>query len=378
MSRAHGATVAEFCAEPLPADVRKALDRLGRATDVRHVAVMPDVHLSKEVCIGVAVATTRRLYPAAVGDDIGCGMAALGLGCEAGRLGEESARTLLAGLRRRVPTLRHPGRSAGPLPPELEEHRLSQPSLESEKKRTAALQLGTLGRGNHFVEFQEDDQGALWLMVHSGSRSLGQSIRQCHERRARRDEGGLAWLDADDELGRAYLDDLQWALSYAEANRRRIVDQVVALVAQHLDAQAAPGTLVTCTHNLVRRESIGDQELWVHRKGAISARAGEPGIIPGSMGSPSFHVEGRGAAEALYSSSHGAGRALSRSEARRRISPREFERHMHGVWYDRRLAPRLRDEAPGAYKDIGAVMRAQRSLTRIVRRLRPLLCYKGV
>lgn len=117
---------------------------------------------------------------------------------------------------------------------------------------------------------------------------------------------------------------------------------------------------------------------WVHRKGAISARAGEPGIIPGSMGSPSFHVEGRGVAEGLYSSSHGAGRALSRSEARRRISLREFERRMHGVWYDRHLAPRLRDEAPGAYKDIGAVMRAQRSLTRVVRRLRPLLSYKGV
>lgn len=378
MSRSgDGAPLASWTAEPPPADVQKALKRLARADDVRHVAVMPDVHLSKDVCIGVAVATVSRIYPAAVGDDIGCGMAALGFDCEAEALDESAARAILRDLRQVVPTLRHSGGASPPLPDELEERPLSLPGLESEKRRTAPIQLGTLGRGNHFVEFQEDEAGRLWLMVHSGSRSMGQGVRRRHERHAQAGKGGLRWFDSAGDAGRAYLADVAWALDYAAANRRRILDQVVALVAAHLGAGSAAGTLVTCTHNHVRRETVGDEELWVHRKGAISARPGEPGVIPGSMGSASFHVEGRGVAAALHSSSHGAGRVMSRSEARHRISQRDFEREMRGVWYDRRLAPRLRDEAPGAYKDIGAVMRAQRPLTRIIRRLRPLLSYKG-
>jgi len=371
------APLTEWCAEPPPADVRRALKRLARAGDVRRVAVMPDVHLSKDVCIGVAAATTTRIYPAAVGDDIGCGMAALGFSCAGDALDEAAARALLHGLRERVPTLRHPPGATPRLPAELEERPLTETALESEKRRTAPIQLGTLGRGNHFVEFQEDEAGRLWLMVHSGSRSLGQAVRRRHERHAHAGKGGLRWFDATEDAGRAYLADLDWALDYAEANRRRILDQVVALVAEHLGARPDEDTLVTCTHNHVRRETIDGEELWVHRKGAISARSGEPGIIPGSMGSASFHVEGRGLAAALHSSSHGAGRVMSRTEARQRISLRELERDMRDVWYDTRLAHRLRDEAPAAYKEIGAVMRAQRSLTRIVRRLRPLLSYKG-
>ncbi|HEX6884603.1 MAG TPA: RtcB family protein [Planctomycetota bacterium] len=366
-----------FLAEPPPSDVRAALERLARAGDVRRVAVMPDVHLARDVCVGVAVATTRRIYPAAVGDDIGCGMAALHLGCEAERLDDDSAQAMLADLRRAVPTLRQPGSGGHALPEALAERSLSLPALESEKRRTAARQLGTLGRGNHFVEFQADDEGALWLMLHSGSRSMGQAVRHKHEPRATGREAGLAWFDAEDEAGRAYLADMVWALEFAEVNRRRILERVSALAEQRLGARPDEATLLTCNHNHVRRERIGDEDLWVHRKGAIPARAGEPGIIPGSMGAASYHVEGRGHEEALHSSSHGAGRAMSRSEARQRISLRTLERELRGVWYDQRLAPRLRDEAPGAYKEIGAVMRAQRELTRIVRRLRPLLSYKG-
>ena len=138
-----------------------------------------------------------------------------------------------------------------------------------------------------------------------------------------------------------------------------------------------PETLVTCHHNHVRREVHGGEELVVHRKGAIHVPAGELGIVPGSMGSPSFHVAGRGCPEALDSSAHGAGRLLSRTDARKSVSVRDLERQMQGVWFDHRAADRLRDEAPSAYKDVTAVMRAQRDLVRIVRRLEPLLSYKA-
>jgi tRNA-splicing ligase RtcB len=135
---------------------------------------------------------------------------------------------------------------------------------------------------------------------------------------------------------------------------------------------------VECHHNFIRRETHLGEALWVHRKGAVPAALGEAGIIPGSMGAASFHVEGRGCEEALCSSAHGAGRAMSRDAARRAIPVRELERQMRGVWFDRRRAALLRDEAPGAYKDVHAVMRAQRELTKVVRMLRPVLSYKGV
>lgn len=151
----------------------------------------------------------------------------------------------------------------------------------------------------------------------------------------------------------------------------------VGLIGELFGAAALPGSELFCNHNHVRAEQHHGERLWVHRKGAISAGDGEVGIIPGSMGSASSHVLGRGCAEALRSSSHGAGRCLSRSEARRRITVREMARQLHGIWYDHRGAAALREEAPGAYKDIEQVMRAQRELTRIVRRLRPRLCYKG-
>jgi tRNA-splicing ligase RtcB len=144
-----------------------------------------------------------------------------------------------------------------------------------------------------------------------------------------------------------------------------------------LDCSPEPATLITCNHNHVRRELHFGEELLVHRKGAIHVSPGGAGIVPGSMGSPSFHVEGRGCPDALDSSAHGAGRLLTRTEARRSVSRRDLARQMHGVWYDHRIEDRLRDEAPAAYKDIGSVMRAQSALVRIVRRLEPLLSYKA-
>lgn len=367
-----------WLAEPLPPDVASALDRLARTEDVRRVAVMPDVHLSRDVCTGTVLATGHRLFPQAVGSDVGCGMAALRFDAPADLLDEGRAARLLAGLYRVVPAMRHPRATLREqLPGPLAQAALSHPSLEKLKHRDGRVQFATLGRGNHFLEFQADEGGALWVTVHSGSRALGQTLNTHHLRQARPANTGLLYLDAASEAGRAYFQDVEWACRYAEASRRAMLDAVAALMDDLYGVAADPGSVLHCHHNHLRRETHFGEELWVHRKGAVSARDGEPAIIPGSMGAASFHVTGRGHAEALCSSSHGAGRRLSRTEARAAISTRELERQLREVWFDHRQADRLRDEAPGAYKDIHAVMRAQRDLTRIVRRLQPVLSYKG-
>jgi tRNA-splicing ligase RtcB len=289
-----------------------------------------------------------------------------------------TAAAVLVGLQRAIPALRHPG-SPGehPLPPALADRPLSAPSLQSEQRRTAGLQLGTLGRGNHFIEMQADDDDRLWLMVHSGSRAIGTAIRDHHDAVAAPIGAGLRGLVADSPAGAAYLADVQWALDYAAESRAHMVTRAADIFKRCFNGHVCMDTWISCHHNFVRRELHGDEALWVHRKGAVSAREGELGIVPGSMGTPSYHTCGRGEASGLCSSAHGAGRVLGRGEARRLIRAADVVAQMGGVWFDHRAADALRDEAPAAYKDIGAVMRAQRELTRVVRRLRPVLSFKA-
>jgi tRNA-splicing ligase RtcB len=374
-----GAVVRQWLPGPLPKDVVIALDRLARTDDVHYVAVMPDVHLAHDVCTGTVLATKRLLYPGAVGHDIGCGMAAMRFDCAAAILADEKAAgQLLAWLYRTVPAIRHPRQSLREkLPDALVDAPLSHPGLEKLKARDGRAEFATLGRGNHFIEFQTDDDGSLWLMIHSGSRALGQAINERHLGKARPANTGLLCLDAESADGRAYLADLAWACRYADASRSEMAEAVIDLMAKLFGVSADRPSFFSCNHNHVRRETHASEEFIVHRKGAISAAEGEAGIIPGSMGTVSFHVSGRGHDEALGSSSHGAGRRLSRSQAFKTIRAGDFQRQMHGVWFDHRLTDKLRDEAPAAYKDINAVMRAQKELTRIERRLRPILSYKG-
>jgi tRNA-splicing ligase RtcB (3'-phosphate/5'-hydroxy nucleic acid ligase) len=264
------------------------------------------------------------------------------------------------------------------LPARLASDALSAPHLEAFKSKESACQLGTLGRGNHFVELQADDAGRLWLMLHSGSRGVGQAIRDHHLAKGTVGRSGLRFLESDSLEGGAYLSDMIWALAYADASRRAMVAVVCEVVQRVLGVGADEATYIACNHNHVRREIHDGEALWVHRKGAMSAAAGEQGLIPGSMGTRSFHVEGRGCLDALSSSAHGAGRSLSRTEARRSLSTKDVARELRGVWFDHRLTAGLREESPSAYKDIDAVLRAQHELVRIVRRLRPVLCFKGV
>ncbi len=379
------APIAAWLDEPFDPTVRRALDRLARAPDVVRIAVMPDVHLAQDVCVGVALATRHTIYPQAVGNDIGCGMAAVALATDAPELLDRANRAhLLAALREAVPIMRHASRAAAaPLPLDLlcgENGRpaLSAPALATLAERSGRVELGTLGRGNHFLELQEEETGRLWLMVHSGSRGMGPAIGHHHARAATPVAGGLYALAAETDAGQSYLADLDWARRYAEHSRRRMLSAAAAWIELRFGAAPCWESYLSCDHNHVRQEQHAGAMLWVHRKGAISAAENEPGIIPGSMGTESAHTRGRGASDALASSSHGAGRVLSRTEARRRIGPRQLAAQMRTVVYDARLATRLCEEAPAAYRDLTAVLRAQRALTRTIRRLRPLLVYKGV
>ncbi len=374
------AAVRTWLIEPLSPEVRRAIERLARAPDVCRIAVMPDVHLAGGVCVGNVLATNRLVYPQAVGADIGCGMAAVAFHAEAAVVGAETvARSILGELRGAVPLMRHSSLAASPSMPEsLNESPLSHPVLDARAEREGRVEFGTLGRGNHFLEFQADDEGRLWLMVHSGSRVMGQYITEWHARNATKSGGGLFCLDSEEQTGREYLSDVTWARRYGDRSRRWIIQATTELLSRLLGVAADWDSLITCDHNHVQREDHGGQVLWVHRKGANEAAEGQPGIIPGSMGTWSVHAVGRGGPEALRSSSHGAGRRLSRHEARRQISSRRLSRELEGVWFDERAAAGFREEAPSAYKDIEAVLRTQRDLVRVVRRLRPVLVYKGV
>jgi tRNA-splicing ligase RtcB len=361
------ATLRVWSAEPLTAEVARSAERLRHWDDVRHVVLLPDVHLANDVCVGAVVATTHRIYPAAVGSDIGCGMATVALDTTAELLEDERrAGRLLAALYRHVPSNRHATRRDLPL--ELESSPLSHPTLRTLSQRDGRVQLGTLGRGNHFLEFQVDADQRLWVTVHSGSRGVGQAITRHHTRECR-PGSGLVSLDAHSEAGQAYLADVDWGRRYASANRLAMLRAVEAILESEFATAVDWNTLIHSDHDHVRRE--------VHRKGAQPAAAGEAGIIPGSMGTATYHVEGRGCPEALQSCSHGAGRELSRSDARQSIGVGALERQMQGVWFDHRRSADLRDEAPSAYKNIEPVLRAQSDLVKIRRRLTPRLCYKG-
>jgi tRNA-splicing ligase RtcB len=340
--------------------VRLAIERLATAGDVARVAVMPDVHLAEEVCVGVALATHGRIYPAAIGGDVGCGVDAIPLGAPVEALRPVAPR-LLAALQRAIPVERGSG---GLLDLPWSDGRLSRLA-----EREGRAQLGTLGSGNHFIELAGDDADELWLLVHSGSRCLGPALQRLHLEGAALDPSGLRYVQG--EARGPLLADLDSAERWAAANRAELRRRALEALGEHFALR--PGLLTTCCHNHVRQEG----GLWVHRKGAIPAGEGVEGVIPGSMGACSYLVEGRGRAEALWSSSHGAGRQLSRSEAGERIRPRDLAAQMQGVCYDQARARQLVDEAPGAYKDIGKVMKAQRELTRVTSRLRPLLNHKG-
>jgi tRNA-splicing ligase RtcB len=354
-----------------------------------HVAVMPDVHVGKGATVGSVIALRGAVAPAAVGVDIGCGMAAVKTNLSASELPDD-LHGLRLGIEKAVPVGRGAHKSAAwsEASPTLAERgralmeRFStlEPGVKREAER-ASLQVGTLGGGNHFIEVCLDTENAVWLMLHSGSRHIGAALAALHMERARKlfrnealPDRDLAVFLAGTPPFEAYRRDLFWAQEYAALNRAVMLDRLEHVVRGFFPHVAFEAP-ISCHHNYVAEEQHFGEELLVTRKGAIRAGRGELGIIPGSMGAKSFIVRGKGNPLSFESASHGAGRRMSRTQAKKAFTLADLERQTHGV--ECRKDAGVIDEAPKAYKDIERVMEHQSDLVEIVAELKQVVCVKG-
>jgi tRNA-splicing ligase RtcB len=359
------------------------------------VAVMPDVHLGKGATVGSVIPTKGAIIPAAVGVDIGCGMAAMRTTLRAKDL-PDSLAYLRASIERSVPVGNGAGGEHRRLPDSIETQ-LSQSGLfarlEAIKRKHRQIridkvdrQLGTLGGGNHFIEICLDESDAVWVMLHSGSRGTGNLIGTYFIERAREKlmtrtlgfhvpDRDLAFFMEGEPLFDDYVEAVSWAQDYARANREAMMARVLHDMRRQLPRFQLEKMAVNCHHNYVQREEHFGESLLVTRKGAVSARAGELGIIPGSMGAKSYIVRGKGNPDSFCSCSHGAGRAMSRGAAKQRITLKQHREATAHV--ECRKDQGVLDESPAAYKDIDAVMAAQRDLVEVVHTLRQVVCVKG-
>jgi tRNA-splicing ligase RtcB (3'-phosphate/5'-hydroxy nucleic acid ligase) len=371
-------------ADRMDARSERALKRLARwGRFGGPIAVMPDVHSAGDVCVGTVLATADTVLPGAVGEDLGCGMQVRALDVDARGLSRPLLQRWVRAVLERIPV----GSRFHPVPQELpsrlRQFSLSTRTLEHRKEWLAPRHVGTLGGGNHFVELQSDTHGKLWLTVHSGSRGIGAAIASHHARAARDGSTGpharLGALELNSPAAEAFWSDLSWTLDFAEENRRQMAETALAVLADVLGAPPIELDRMDSPHNIIARELQPEgRTLVIHRKGAMRAGRGERGIVPGSMGTASYLVEGLGDPLSYASCSHGAGRKMARGEAHRQISPAEFRRQMGNVVFPESRDPRaLLDEAPSAYKDIRTVLNQQRDLIRPLLRLEPLAVVKG-
>jgi tRNA-splicing ligase RtcB len=362
-----------------------------------HVAVMPDVHLGKGATVGSVIATRGAIVPAAVGVDIGCGMMAVRTSLIAQDLPDSLARLRL-GIEAAVP---HGGiglkggwkdgvpnavgrRFAGSgLADGLKRLEEKHPSLRNAQSVT---HLGSLGGGNHFIEICLDEEQRVWAMLHSGSRGIGNRIGTFYIARAREalerrqltrplPDRDLAWLEEGEPLFEDYVEAVAWAQEFARHNREVMMAAVLGVMRNQLPPFRAEKMAINCHHNYVARETHFGAAVWVTRKGAVRAGAGDLGIIPGSMGAKSYIVRGKGNALSFSSCAHGAGRRMSRGEAKRRFTLADHAAATSAV--ECRKDQGVIDETPMAYKDIDAVMAAQADLVDIVHTLRQVVCVKG-
>ncbi len=344
----------------------------------RWIALMPDCHQGFGMPIGGVLTTDGMVIPNAVGVDIGCGMAAVRTSLTA--MDIETRKRIMGAIRQQVPV-------------GFNHHRTAQdwdgfdraPDLPVIQRELASArrQLGTLGGGNHFIELQQGDDGRVWIMLHSGSRNFGLQVARTYHARAQElcarwcsalPDRDLAFMPADSPDGREYLAAMEYCLDFAQANRQLMLQRIIAIVREATGA--ATDAAVNIHHNYAARETHYGHEVLVHRKGATRATAGLRGIIPGSMGTASYIVEGLGNPESFMSCSHGAGRRMGRKEATRTLDMRAEQEKLAGIVHGLRTPADL-EEAPGAYKDIDAVMAQQRDLVRIAVRLTPLAVVKG-
>jgi RNA-splicing ligase RtcB len=350
-----------------------------------HLALMPDAHLGKGATIGSVIPTESAVIPSAVGVDIGCGMAARRLDLTQDDLPDgldawisEMEATVPAGL----------GRWHGaPSDAALEWFAANPPPPTLDDERKAASQLGTLGSGNHFIELATDEDSRIWILLHSGSRGGGNKLATMHTKTARKLHEGLgtrledpelAWLQEGTPEFDAYIRDLRWSQAFARENRRLMLLSTHRALERVLGREVATADEVNCHHNFTEREQHDGREVWVTRKGAIRARVGDRGLIPGAMGQRSYVIRGLGNAAAYESCAHGAGRRMSRRQARKQLSIDSFAEAMGVAAWQHASAQALLDEHPSAYKPIDVVMRDQADLVEIEHELHGIANYKGV
>src|SRR6267154_154917 len=358
-----------------------------------HVAAMPDVHAGIGATVGSVIPTRRAIIPAAVGVDIGCGMNAVQLSLGSEQLPDSLARVRTA-IERAVPVGFDEHRESdarrdacAPLKRRLERVVRKHPKIakmQRDHEKKWVRQMGSLGGGNHFIEVCLDESERLWVMLHSGSRGIGNCIGQYFIAQARqamqkRDvhlpDRDLAWFDEGSDLFDDYVEAVGWAQDYAFANRGEMLELILEALRRHLPAFEVTGEAINCHHNYVQQEEHFGERVYVTRKGAISAREGELGIIPGSMGARSYIVRGKGNPESFCSCAHGAGRRMSRNEAKRRFSRADLIAQTRGV--ECRKDKGVLDEIPGAYKDIDQVMADQTDLVDVAHTLKQVVCVKG-
>jgi tRNA-splicing ligase RtcB (3'-phosphate/5'-hydroxy nucleic acid ligase) len=391
---AGGSVPVRIFTEDIAPDALLQLEQVAQLPFVHgHVAAMPDVHYGIGAAVGAVIPTRGAIIPAAVGVDIGCGMNALRLTLRAAEL-PDSLRFVRAAIESRVPVgfEMHDGpaadkRTLRQLEPGLRRIFDAHPALEKRLKKpreTWARQLGSLGGGNHFIELTLDEAGRVWIMLHSGSRGIGNALGTHFIELARRDmqrhlaqlpHRDLAYFEEGAEHFADYVTAVQWAQDYALRNRQELMRLVLEALRHELPPFEVTDEAINCHHNYVAVEEHFGAQVFVTRKGAISARAGELGIIPGSMGARSYIVRGKGSVESLHSCAHGAGRRMSRGQARKRFKRVDLEQQTAGV--ECRKDSGVLDEIPAAYKDIDDVMANQSDLVEVVHTLKQVVCVKG-
>lgn len=366
----------------------KQLQNIASLPWAYHIAVMPDVHYGKGATVGSVIALKNAVSPASVGVDIGCGMAATKTNIPLKKV-ERKLKELRSKIEERIPVGFNYYNNSNHLEnskirQELKKHFDEFKNLDSGVQNLfdkSIYQCGTLGGGNHFIEVCKDKYENVWIMLHSGSRNIGKNLADIHISIAKSLIHNQSLPDKDLSVFLAntpemlsYRRDLYWAQQYALLNRKIMLESVEKVFQEFWPSVTFSET-VMCHHNYVAEEKHFGEEVFVTRKGAISAKKGELGIIPGSMGTKSYIVEGLGNQMALNSASHGAGRKMSRSKARKMFTKRDLEIQTNGV--ECRKDKKIIDEIPGAYKDIKKVMKNQQDLVKIVVELKQILCVKG-
>ena len=383
-------TLSWLPAEQIEDSARQQIDNLaGMPFIFRHIAVMPDCHFGMGATVGSVIPTRGAIIPAAVGVDIGCGMIAVKTPLRRSDLPDDLS-DIRKAIEHQVPL------SAGHYNRSIK--KTARPRLEQLEAKAAELerldfynkiaknwrkQLGSLGSGNHFIEIVLDEDGYAWAFLHSGSRGVGNRLAEHHIRIAKKlmekwyitlPDADLAYLVEDTPEFDDYMADLEWAQEFALLNREEMMERIIKIL-QYRCGDFEEADRIQCHHNFTKREHHFGKNILVSRKGAIEAREGQAGLIPGSMGTRSYVVRGKGDAESFNTAPHGAGRRMSRSQARKTFTMDDFDRELAGIEVNRSEA--FLDELPGAYKDVDLVMEQSSDLVEIVHTFRQIVNVKG-